>query len=393
MYAPLRAATLALALALSPGAAAAPAAVAPPPVHFVYGKAELGGAEDEASVRQAVALLSADKRLEVVLLGFADPSGAAGANLELIHQRALVVQEMIVQSGVPVARVHVRGVGEQRFGGNPEDLRRVDFVFTRKKLLGGPPDIDALLASMGIVTTGPQAAGATAGATAGSPPAGSTPNGDTATAKTTAGSAPSATDAAGPGAAAAEERIQPTGLRDVDSLFGKVQGLLDTVTGARKGITAAEAQLYTVMGLAEGGSLSAALTALKAEAKGNLTLKVEGGKPRLSAKPGASPKVGQGISAVNGLVKALADATAKLASVPKQAQAIIAEAKAIPGKVPSMAKDAGMSAKEVPKLLKAVKHNLKLTASIPKECAAVGTQAANTFRSIGSAFAGGGAPG
>ncbi|MBL8614525.1 MAG: OmpA family protein [Deltaproteobacteria bacterium] len=392
MYAPLRAAALALALGFAPGAAAAPPAVAPPPVHFVYGKAELSGAEDEASIRQAVALLSADKRLEVVLLGFADPSGAAGANLELSHQRALVVQEKIVQSGVPVERVHVRGVGEQRVGGNPEDLRRVDFVFTRKKLLGGQPDIDALLASMGIVTTGATPNGA-AGATAGGPPAAVSTSEGGSTAKTTAASTPSATKAPAPGAEGAEERIQPTGLRDVDSLFAKVQGLLDTVKGARKGITAAEAELYTVMGIAEGGSLSAALSALKAEAKGNLTLKVEGGKPRLSPKPGASPKVGQGVSAVNGLVKALADATAKLASVPKQAQAIIAEAKAIPGKVPSMAKDAGMSAKEVPKLLKAVKHNLKLTASIPKECAAVGTQAANTFRSIGSAFAGGGAPG
>ncbi|MFM2248329.1 MAG: OmpA family [Pseudomonadota bacterium] len=385
MHAPLRAAALALALGLSPGAAAAPPAVAPPPVHFVYGKADLSGAEDEASIRQAVALLAADKRLEVVLLGFADPSGAVGANLELSHQRALVVQEKIVQSGVPVARVHVRGVGEQRVGGNPEDLRRVDFVFTRKKLLGGPPDIDALLASMGIVTTAPLPAGAGgAEATAATAPAGG------------AAKAPGTTAAADKAPAAgplAEDRIQPTGLKDVDSLFGKVQGLLDSVRGARKGITAAEGELYTVMGIGEGGSLSAALSALKAEAKGNLTLKVEGGKPRLSPKPGASPKVGQGVAAVNGLVKALADATAKLASVPKQAQAIIAEAKAIPGKVPTMAKDAGMGAKEVPKLLKAVKHNLKLTASIPKECAAVGTQAANTFRSIGAAFAGGGAPG
>ena len=385
MHAPLRAAALLLALGLSPGAAAAPPAVAPPPVHFVYGKADLSGAEDEASIRQAVALLSADKRLEVVLLGFADPSGAVGANLELSHQRALVVQEKIVQSGVPVERVHVRGVGEQRVGGNPEDLRRVDFVFTRKKLLGGPPDIDALLASMGIVTTAPLPAGAGgAEATAATAPAGG------------AAKAPGATAAADKAPAAgplAEDRIQPTGLKDVDSLFGKVQGLLDSVRGARKGITLAEGELYTVMGIGEGGSLSAALSALKAEAKGNLTLKVEGGKPRLSPKPGASPKVGQGVAAVNGLVKALADATAKLASVPKQAQAIIAEAKAIPGKVPTMAKDAGMGAKEVPKLLKAVKHNLKLTASIPKECAAVGTQAANTFRSIGAAFAGGGAPG
>jgi hypothetical protein len=385
MYAPLRAAALLLALSLSPGAAAAPPAVAPPPVHFVYGKADLSGAEDEASIRQAVALLSADKRLEVVLLGFADPSGAVGANLELSHQRALVVQEKIVQSGVPAARVHVRGVGEQRVGGNPEDLRRVDFVFTRKKLLGGPPDIDALLASMGIVTTAPLPAGAGgAEATAATAPAGA------------AAKAPGATAAADKAPAAgplAEDRIQPTGLKDVDSLFAKVQGLLDSVRGARKGISAAEGELYTVMGIGEGGSLSAALSALKAEAKGNLTLKVEGGKPRLSPKPGASPKVGQGVAAVNGLVKALADATAKLASVPKQAQAIIAEAKAIPGKVPTMAKDAGMGAKEVPKLLKAVKHNLKLTASIPKECAAVGTQAANTFRSIGAAFAGGGAPG
>ena len=95
------------------------------------------------------------------------------------------------------------------------------------------------------------------------------------------------------------------------------------------------------------------------------------------------------MAAVNGLVRALVEATAKLTSVPKQAQAIIGEAKSLPAKLPTIAKNAGMGVKDVPKLAKAVKHNVKLTASVPAECGAVAKQAATTFKSIGGAFGGG----
>ena len=72
--------------------------------------------------------------------------------------------------------------------------------------------------------------------------------------------------------------------------------------------------------------------------------------------------------------------------MPKQAQAIIGQAKTIPSTLPATLKSAGMGAKELRGMLKAVKKNLRLTASVPKECAAVGKQAASTFKTVGSSF-------
>ena len=368
---------------------AAPPPVAPPPVHFRYGGAELDGPADTAAIQQAAALLKSDKRRMVVLLGFADPTGAAGANLELSHQRALVVQEQLVLLGVPADRVLVRGVGEQKVGGAPEDLRRVDFVFARKSFTGKAPDIDALLREMGVQTDASVApvGVASGGDSAGSGAASIGASSGASSAKTASG-APDSAKAAGDDDPL---QIMSTGLKEIDSVFTKVQGLLDTVRGARGGIQKAEGELYAAMGLAEGGTLTAALTKLKEDAKGNITVKMEAGKPKVSTKPGAPPSAAKGVAAVNGLVRSLVDATAKLASVPKQAQAIIGEAKALPGQLPTIAKNAGMGVKELPKLAKAVKHNIKLTASVPAECAAVAKQAATTFKSIGGAFGGGAA--
>ena len=252
------AAALVLGLGFSaPSAAGGPPPVAPPPVHFRYGGAELNGPEDQAAIQQAAALLKADKRRMVVLLGFADPTGAAGANLELSHQRALVVQEQIVLLGVPADRVLVRGLGEQKVGGASEDLRRVDFVFARKGFGGKQPDIEGILADMGVVApAAPVGAAATTAA---------------ATTAVASGAAPAKAANEASKAAGADDQIVATGLKEIDSVFTKVQGLLDTVRGARAGITTAEAQLYAAMGVAEGGTLTEALTKLKADAKGNIS--------------------------------------------------------------------------------------------------------------------------
>jgi hypothetical protein len=183
------------------------------------------------------------------------------------------------------------------------------------------------------------------------------------------------------------ENIVPTGLSDIDAVFSQVQGLLNLVRGARADIAKADLALRQALGVDAGGDLGEALQALKAEAKGAIKVETKGGKPRVVTKSGASPKVTQAVSSINALVNALAGATQKLAQVPKQAQAIIAQAKTIPGTLPNTLKEAGMSPRELPGMMKKVKTNIKLTASIPKECAQVGKDAASTFKMIASSFA------
>ncbi len=370
---------LALATACAPKVPPAPAGDAPDPVpslepvYFSYGKATLSSADDEARVDDAAATLAGDKRQVLVVIGYADPSGTEGANLSLSQARAEVVREaLLARAQVDEGRVIARGLGElDRSGRANTSLRRVDLIPLELGPLDSrkPDRIVAALVEAGRIDKGAQAvlgASAQSGAPGSSAPAGA---------------------ASGAASAAGErDNIVPTGLSDVDAVFAQVQGLLDTVRGAQDDITAADANLRAALGVDEGSSIEESLAALKTEAKGAIKLEMSGGKPRLSTKPGASPKATKAVGAVNGLVRALGNATQKLAAVPKQAQAVIAQAKTIPGTLPNTLKAKGMGMKELPAMLKAVKKNIKLTASVPKECAQVGKRAATTFKAIGSAF-------
>ncbi len=364
---------LALGLALTLGCSpklTPPAAIttaeapAPPePVFFAYGNAELAGPADKEQIAHAARILAKDPKQYLFLAGYADPSGTVGANLVLSKARADVVREQVLQaSGVKADRVIARGLGElDRSGRVNTSLRRVDFIFVERGLLP-PKDSDrivGMLVEQGVIDPGAQASTTPA-------PAARTP-----------GAPPSAGEA---------DDIVTTGLADIDAVFAQVQTLLDLVRGAKSDIAKAESGLQSALGVAPGTSLEDSLAKLKTDAKGSIKVEMSGGKPRLGLKPGASPEVTKAVGGVNELIASLGRATKRLAEVPKQAQAIIGQAKTIPSTLPATLKSAGMGAKELPGMLKAVKKNLRLTASVPKECAAVGKQAASTFKTVGSSF-------
>jgi len=342
----------------------------PEPVYFKYGKADLAKKADEEQIARVAAALKADDRQYVFLAGYADPTGDPGANLALSQARAEVVRELLVAAaGVSEDRVIARGLGHlDKSGSGNATLRRVDFIFVQRGM-AKPKGSDRIVASLveaGLIDPTAQAVApkASAGKDGGGGQGGN-------------------------GAAPVEgENIVKTGLSDVDAVFAQVQGLLDLVRGARTDIATAELSLRSALGVTEGADLGDALKELKTEAKGSIQLKMNGARPSLSTRSGASPKVTKAVAGINGLVAALARATQKLAQVPKQAQAVIAQAKTVPSTLPNSLKEAGMAPKELPGMLRAVKKNIKLTASVPKECAQVGKDAASTFKMVASTFAG-----
>ena len=336
----------------------------PEPVFFKYGKAELATKADREQVKRVSELLQSDDKQYVFLAGYADPTGTPGANLSLSQARAEVVREAVLEAGgIDDKRVIAKGMGElDRNNRGNTSLRRVDFIFVQRGMM--PPKdsqrIVATLVDAGVIDLGAQAA--------------TEPK---AKAKAKGG------DAGDPVAAAtAGEDIVPTGLRDIDAVFSQVPSLLDLVRGARADIARADVALRASLGAGAGGDLGEALSDLKADAKGAIKVTTKGGRPTVTTKPGASPEVVKAVGGINKLVAALAGATQKLAQVPKQAQAIIAQAKTIPGTLPNTLKEAGMSPRELPGMLKKVKTNIKLTASIPKECAQVGKDSATTFKTV-----------
>ncbi len=342
------------------------AAQAPEPVYFRHGTADIAAKADEEQISRVITALQADKRQTLFLAGYADPTGSEGANLTLSQARAAVVAERITkEGGIDEKRVIVRGMGElDRSGRTDADLRRVDFLFVKQGLIPTKDNdkVVEVLIEAGLIDPSARLArppvGTPASAAAGTP-----------------------TDANGTG-----ERIVLTGLSDVDAVFAQVQGLLDLVQGAKADIAAGEDALRSALHITADGDLSEALQKLKADARGNIRIERVDGHPKLTAAGGASPEVTRAVTAINQFVGALARATRRLAQVPKQAQAIVAQAKTLPGAMPNMLKEAGLSAKELPKMIRPVKTNVRLTATVPKECAEVGKQAASTFKLVASTF-------
>lgn len=349
----------------SPPAASASAPATIEPVFFRQGGAQLTEHEELMKIGQVAQRLREDRRLVVVLVGHTDPTGSDQANQKLSVARAEAVRALVMRAGgVEAERVLVYGQGEAAATGDWSEDRRVEFLFDRQ-LGKTPASADAIVAAR---------------APAPKPAAADTP------AKPGAAAAASGSGSAGAPAHPDAENIEPTGLADVDALFDQVQVLLDLVRGARGDVALANENLRAALGAGEGVSLEDALGDLKAQAAGSIEVKLKGGKPSIGLKPDASPQVRGAVSALNGLVASFGAATAKLATVPQQSKALIAQAKAIPSKLPTMLKDAGMGMGELPQTFKAVRHNLKLTGQVPKEAAAIGKEAATTFKAIGSAF-------
>ena len=338
------------------GASKAVATAAVKPVYFEPSEVEFLATDlDYLRIGQVAQRLQQDAKLYVCVVGYADTSGDPDVNDQLSVERAELVRTLLMESGVPPQQVVAMGRGEANDGFS--EARRVEFTFLYDKP-GQTHSADAIMAA----ATPPPSTARSSGGGGG---------GDTAS------------------AAAAGERkeMMPTGLGDLDAFFGTVQSLLDRLRSSQDKITAAEANFRSAVGAAEGAKLKDSLAALKAQAAGAIKVEMVDGKPSISVDAGAPAEVGQAVEALQGFVDALGQATVELASLPNDAQAVINEAKALPGKVPAMAKDAGLSLGEMTKVLKAVKNNVGLTLSIPVEAAGVGKQAASTFAAIGSSFA------
>jgi len=367
------------------GPVAVTAADAPPiqpvsPAYFATGSSKLASQGDYDRVNQAAAQLKSNPRLYVVLTGYTDADGRPDSNLALSQSRSEYVADLLKKAGCDDRRIYAKGMGEvASTGENVSRDRRVEFVFFSAGS-GQLPTADEILASAGI-SSGSATAAATAATQAAS----------AATASASKGGKGEKADKGGGGATVTQQGqpiMEKTGIPELDSFFGKGQALLDKLRGNQANIAKAKASLTTVLGVAEGADVGAALAELKASAAGAITIKMEGIKPKLAVKPGATPKISQAITAMNQMVESMSKALADLTTLPKEAMALVNEAKTLPSQLPNMAKAAGLKPTQIPKLAKMVKGNIGLLADIPKETKSLIDEITSTFKLIQSTFAG-----
>jgi len=342
------------------------------PVHFSSGSSQLAQQTDYIRIGQAVQQLQENSNLYLLVVGYSDPSGSAETNQRLSQARAEYVRSLVLEGGADGSRVLTKGAGETSDGSSVSESRRCEFVFYEGSK-GAPPSADTVMASGSSGSSSADSSGDAVADASGS--SGKSDKKSKSKKKKKKGDElPDLT-------------LAKTGLTDIDSFFGKVQPLIDSLMSALTRVRDARTKLEEVLGMASGDTLDAALGEMLAQAPGAVKLKLVNGKPQLSVSASAPSQVGQGVTAVNGLVGALGGAVKDLAPIPNQAKALIAEAKALPAKVPNIAKEAGLSAGETLKAVKAVKDNVVVVTKIPTEVVKLGKEAAETFKVIQGAFA------
>ncbi len=324
------------------------------PVYFDSASYELAYVFDYLYVGQAVERLQADESCSLALVGYADASGAEQDNQLLSEDRAEYVRSLVIEAGgADPGRVMTRGMGEKEASDYySEEDRRVEFHFHCEE--GDElPDIEQVLASSQQAAVAAEEAADLAAS------GGKKKKGDKSASQTSKADK------------ARRERkdIVSTGLADMDSFFAKVQKLLDTLRGATDSIYTAMDNLEQALGVTEGQSLQSAMAQLKEQAAGSIKVQMQGTQPKLVVDSGLPPEARGGVDAINGALTSLGGAVKNLATIPNQAKGLINEAKALPAKVPEMAKSAGLSMRDIPKALKAVKQNVQVTTGIPGEAA------------------------
>lgn len=322
------------------------------PVLFSSGAGALATPADYMRVGQAAQRLQQDDEAVLLVAGYSDASGDANTNQRISQQRAELVKQLLVDAGVPSEKIVAVGLGELPDTGNAAGDRRVEFVFSSSS--DGVASQDELL----DVLSEARDAGEEALADADDDDRG----GDDEERSSSKKSKKSKGDE-GPD----RTPMETIGLSDLDSFFARVQDLRDILWNTTDALDEARSGLNDALGLAADVAATDAVERLKELAAGSVSVAMSGGKPQLKPTGAVPAEVSRGIDAANKLVSACTRAATNLAQLPGKAQALVAEAKALPAKVPTMAKDAGMSLGEIGQATKAVKTNVGLTVKFPDE--------------------------
>jgi hypothetical protein len=346
---------------VAPAAAPAPAPLpSVAPVHFSSGSKNIA-AGDAPVLEAALQAMRADPALTVTLLGYTDSDGDPAANVALSEARASYVRNFLTAGGIEASRVTLVGQGEAGATGDATHDRRVDFAFSRQ---GSAP-----LAAAPAPAAGPAAATESSDAIADAAPA----------------EKPAKAKKA-PGEPKERKAMKPIGITDLDAFFAKVQVILDRVYTTEDALISARDGLIALVGVGEGATLDTALAEAVKTAQGSLTFSFAGGKPALAVKPNPSPQVKATADALNGLVNACVKIATELPKLQGDAMALVEEAKAIPAKVPQMAKDIGASPTQLPKMLGAVKSNVATTIAVPGEVKGLIDEGVATVNLLKAAF-------
>ena len=183
--------------------------------------------------------------------------------------------------------------------------------------------------------------------------------------------------------------IRQTGIKTLDSFFAEAATIDKKLDKAQRQRRNGRTAIATAMGLQEKASLPSAVTELKARAKGKVKLSMVQGVPQLKPKDAVPSDLSTGIDAVNTALQSYAKAIKSLSGTPKAAAALVTKAQKMPEKLKQ--EFSNFNPLQLPaqiRGLKALRNNLRVTASLPKRTTTVVKGINTDIKTIVESFGG-----
>jgi hypothetical protein len=177
--------------------------------------------------------------------------------------------------------------------------------------------------------------------------------------------------------------IQETGITAFDSVFMKAKAIHDTLDKVQGAIIGAQDELAVAVGLEEGTPIRLTMWELKQRAGGPIEVQMKDGKPYLTLGGTGSDEVKGMVAAVNQGAAKLATIPGELAGLPAEVQQLVAACQAFPSQLnPQLLKEAGMNPLQLPKVAKTLAGNIKAVTATPKRLDVLGTAAKDLLTGI-----------
>ncbi len=185
------------------------------------------------------------------------------------------------------------------------------------------------------------------------------------------------------GADTVEITFEETGIASFDEVFNKASDLNQRLVTSQTELKGLNDAIATALGLTEGTPVNDALSQLKTDAAGMLSVSMDGMTPKVEVtNPDAPDNVKAGIDAVNAAAAAIPNIIEALKAIPDDGMAIVEAAKALPAQVTTEIQSAGLTGPDALKLPGKVKNNVKNVGMIPTTATAVLGEATNTLEAI-----------
>jgi len=181
--------------------------------------------------------------------------------------------------------------------------------------------------------------------------------------------------------------IMLTGFKSIDKVFRQVSDIDARIDGAETALSSAKRNLNVALQLEKGTPLKDAIADLRVKGGDNLRVVMKGKTPQLTVSSMAPTNITTAATAVNDMSSALITSIEDLAGVPKEIKQLTKAVENLPNKAKKEFQGDPIGALfKAPKLIKSIKGNAEITASLPKRSVDVSKRASSMVSLVGTSF-------